>query len=44
MLLDNNGNTLNKGNWTFDYNAHNRLTVAYDDGVLAANYAYNGLH
>lgn len=43
VLLDANGNTLNKGSWTFDYNAHNRLTASYDNGTLAANYAYNGL-
>jgi RHS repeat-associated protein len=43
VLLDDNGNTLNQGSWTFDYNAHNRLIAAYDDGVLAATYAYNGL-
>ena len=43
VLLDNNGNTLNKGNWTFDYNAHNRLTASHDNGALKASYAYNGL-
>ncbi|MBU1192528.1 MAG: RHS domain-containing protein [Gammaproteobacteria bacterium] len=43
VLLDANGNTLNKGSWTFDYNAHNRLTAAYDNGTITANYAYNGL-
>jgi RHS repeat-associated protein len=43
VLLDNNGNTLNKGTWTFDYTAHNRLAYAYDDGTLVGSYAYNGL-
>jgi hypothetical protein len=33
VLLDANGNTLNKGTWTFDYTAHNRLAFAYDDGA-----------
>ncbi|HEY9199455.1 MAG TPA: RHS repeat-associated core domain-containing protein [Gammaproteobacteria bacterium] len=43
VLLDANGNTLNKGAWTFDYSAHNRLTAAHVDGTLAATYAYNAL-
>lgn len=43
VLLDANGNTLNKGTWTFDYSTHNRLTAAYDDGALAGTYGYNGL-
>ena len=43
VLLDDNGNTLNKGSWTFDYTAHNRLRASYDDGSLTATYAYNGL-
>lgn len=43
VLLDANGNTLNKGSWTFSYSAHNRMQTATDNGVLKASYAYNGL-
>ncbi|MCW9057982.1 MAG: RHS domain-containing protein [Gammaproteobacteria bacterium] len=43
VLLDDNGNTLNQGAWTFDYTTHNRLETAHQDGSLAATYAYNGL-
>lgn len=43
VLLDDNGNTLNQGAWTFDYTAHNRLEAAHEDGSLSATYAYNAL-
>jgi RHS repeat-associated protein len=37
-----NGNTIAKGNLTFNYGAHNRLKKVSRQGVITAVYTYNG--
>ena len=43
VLLDNNGNTLNQGQWSFTWNPHNRLETATQNSTLKATFQYNGI-
>ncbi len=43
VLLDNNGNMLSQGLWTYAYNPHNRLVDAAENTTLKASFRYNGL-
>ena len=43
MLLDNTGNTLNNGLWSYTYSPHNRLDTATENATLKATFQYNGL-
>ena len=43
VLLDNNGNTLNNGNWSYTWTPHNRLKSATESATLKASFQYNGL-
>ena len=43
VLLDNTGNTLNNGLWSYTYTPHNRLETATENSTLKATFQYNGL-
>ncbi len=43
VLLDNNGNTLNQGQWSYTWTPHNRLNIATENSTLKATFQYNGL-
>ena len=43
VLLDNNGNTLNQGLWSYTWSPYNRLSTATENSTLKASFAYNGL-
>ncbi|HHH42566.1 MAG TPA: hypothetical protein ENK49_00365, partial [Gammaproteobacteria bacterium] len=43
VLLDDAGNTLNQGRWTYSYTPHHRLASATENATLQAGFGYNGL-
>ena len=43
VLLDNIGNTLSNGTWSYTYTPHNRLQTATQNSTLKATFQYNGL-
>ena len=43
VLLDNTGNTLTQGTWSYTYSPHNRLDTATENSTLKATFQYNGL-